>query len=710
MEDETTALEGGQQWDLAKVGARWQQELERAQRYFRSWHDRCVKIEKIYLDQQSDQTNAAKRRFPMLWANTSVLQPAVYARVPQPVVERRFKDAQPVARMASELVERNLAYMGDEADIDSIMRAVRDDFLLCARGTVWLRYEADFEPLDMGVQPSDPPANGALPAGLLGGLRSGLPGGMGEDGGAPPEAISDERVCIDYVHWSDFLHSPARRWKDVTWVARRVPMTDEEMEKRFGSDAMTSLQSQAAGSNKGSNQTERAENEGKTHVWEIWCKSENYTVWIADGAPVALEVSEPPLDLTHFWPCPRPAYGTMSTSSLIPVPDYVYYQQQCDEIDLLTKRVNKLTDQLRLKVFYPSGDGAISPAIEKAMRPENDTVMVPIPEWAAFTDKGGSKAIVTLPIDEVQKVIIACIQARKQLIEDVYQITGISDIVRGDTQASETATAQRIKSQWGSIRIRDRQAELARFARDIIRLAGEIICDQFQPETLMLVSGIKLPTMAEKQQVQLQMQQMQMAAQQAAARAEQMGQPAPPPPQMPPQLEQMMQQPTIDEVVQLLRNDSIRGFQIDIETDSTIEPDEDAEKQRRMEFVQMIGGFLQQAGAMAQQNPMLVPVMVETLLFAARGFRAGRQLESTLEQVGAQFSEAATAPKQPPEPPAEQMIKLKTAEVKAGAEQRKAELGLAQAEIEHRAVLEQARGEAAAQALQQSQAQQAAYQ
>ncbi|MGO8123030.1 hypothetical protein ACC728_18600 [Rhizobium ruizarguesonis] len=711
MEDETTALEGGQQWDLAKVGARWQQELERAQRYIKSWHDRCVKIEKIYLDQQSDQTNAAKRRFPMLWANTSVLQPAVYARVPQPVVERRFKDAQPVARIASELVERNLAYMGDEADIDSIMRAVRDDFLLCARGTVWLRYEADFEPLDMGVQPSDAPANGGLPEGLLGGLPAGLlGGGMGEDGGAPPEAISDERVCIDYVHWSDFLHSPARRWKDVTWVARRVPMTDEEMEKRFGQDAMTSLQAQAAGSNKGSNQTERAENEGKTHVWEIWCKSENYTVWIADGAPVALEVSEPPLDLTHFWPCPRPAYGTMSTSSLIPVPDYVYYQQQCDEIDLLTKRVNKLTDQLRLKVFYPSGDGAISPAIEKAMRPENDTVMVPIPEWAAFTDKGGSKAIVTLPIDEVQKVIIACIQARKQLIEDVYQITGISDIVRGDTQASETATAQRIKSQWGSIRIRDRQSELARFARDIIRLAGEIICDQFQPETLMLVSGIKLPTMAEKQQVQMQMQQMQMAAQQAAARAQQMGQPAPPPPQMPPQLEQMMQQPTIDEVVQLLRNDSIRGFQIDIETDSTIEPDEDAEKQRRMEFVQMIGGFLQQAGAMAQQNPMLVPVMVETLLFAARGFRAGRQLESTLEQVGAQLSEAATAPKPPPEPPSEQVIKLKTAQVKAGAEQRKAELGVAQAEIEHRAVVEQARGEAAAQALQQFQAQQPAYQ
>ncbi|TBA65351.1 hypothetical protein [Rhizobium ruizarguesonis] len=699
MADEAESLPDGG-FDLAKVGAHWQQELERAQRYFKSWIDRCVKIEKIYL-QQADQ-QSAKRRFPMLWANTSVLQPAVYARVPQPVVERRFKDSQPVARMASELVERNLAFTADDADLDSIMRAVRDDFLLCARGTVWLRYEADFEPIDMGVEPSD--AAGAPGEGFLS-------GGMGDNGAPTAEQITDERVCIDYVHWSDFLHSPARRWKDVTWVARRVPMTDEEFDKRFP-EGRASLAANGAGSNHGTNQTERAQNEGKTYVWEIWCKSENYTVWSAEGSPVALEVSEPPLKLTRFFPCPRPAFGTLSTGSLIPVPDYVYYQGQCDEIDILTKRINKLTDQLRLKVFYPSGDGSVSPAIEKAMRPDNDTVMVPIPEWAAFTDKGGSNAIVTLPIDQVQKVIVACIEVRKQLVEDVYQITGISDIVRGDTQASETATAQRIKSQWGSIRIRDRQAELARFARDIVNLAGEIICDQFQPETLMLVSGIQLPTAAQKQQVQMQMQQQQMAQQQAAMRAQQIGQPAPPPqpPQLPPEMQKMMEQPTIDEVVQLLRNDSVRGFRIDIETDSTIEPDEDAEKQRRMEFVQMVGGFMQQAGAIAQQTPMLVPVMVETLLFAARGFRAGRQLENTLEQVGAQLSQSATAPKPPPEPTPEQMINLKTAQVKAGAEEKKAQLSVAQAQIEHQTTVEQARSDMAAQALQQFQQQPPAYQ
>jgi hypothetical protein len=203
-----------------------------------------------------------------------------------------------------------------------------------------------------------------------------------------------------------------------------------------------------------------------------------------------------------------------------------------------------------------------------------------------------------------------------------------------------------------------------------------------------------------------------MAQQQAARRAQQTGEPAPPPqpPQLPPEMQKMMEQPTIDEVVQLLRNDSVRGFRIDIETDSTIEPDEDAEKQRRMEFVQMVGGFMQQAGAIAQQTPMLVPVMVETLLFAARGFRAGRQLENTLEQVGAQLSQSATAPKPPPEPTPEQMINLKTAQVKAGAEEKKAQLSVAQAQIEHQTTVEQARSAMAAQALQQFQQQPPAYQ
>jgi len=661
--DDETAPQEEQSYDLAKVGRKWKGELERYARYAEKYKTRCEKIEKLYLQQSSQDTS--DRNYAMLWANTSVLQPAVYARVPQPAVERRFKDPDPVARVGSEMVERILTYQMERGDLDSLMKQCRDDYLLFARGVAWIRYEADIESVDMGVEVSETIEEEQSEATL------------------PEERITGERICVDYVHWSDFAHSPARVWNDVTWVARRVPMTDDEIKKRFGGEAFTKLSAEVIGAPKGKTTAERAQSAGKTGIWEIWCKSENYTVWLADGSAQALEVSEPPLKLEGFWPCPRPAYGTTSTGSLIPVPDYVYYQGQVEEIDALTKRIAKLTDQLRLMGFYPAGDGDVSSAIEQALAPTNDEIMVPIPSWAAFADKGGAGAIVWLPIDQVQKVIVACVEARKQMIEDVYQITGISDIVRGDSEASETATAQRIKSQWGSIRIRDRQAEIARFGRDIIRMAGEVVCDLFQPETMMVMSGVKLMTSQQKQQVQLQQQQYQMIAQ----RAQQMGvQPPPPPPPAPPK--EMMDDPAIDDVVQMLRNDNIRGFRIDIETDSTIEPDEDAEKKNRMEFASVIGQFIAQAGPVAQEMPMLVPVLGEVLLFVARGFRTGRQLENSLEEAIGMVSQAATAPKPPPQPSPDEQIKLQTTQVKANAEQQKAKLSVVQAGLEHRQAMQ----------------------
>jgi pyruvate/2-oxoglutarate dehydrogenase complex dihydrolipoamide acyltransferase (E2) component len=655
-------------YDLVSVGSEWKTKLEESTRYFESYFKRCAAIEKIYLGQKNDAASK-DTRFAMLWANISVLQPAVYARTPEPAVERRFKDSDPVARTASEMTERVLTYQMETADIDSLLRQVRDDFLLFGRGAAWLRYEADIESSDVGVETTETEQLEAKEAAQL----------------EPQERITGERTPVDYVHWSDFLHSPARRWEDVTWVARRVPMSKDDIIERFGEEAYDKISSQIIDSNKGKTDADRAQSAGKTGIWEIWCKTEKYVVWTAEGAHEALEVSEPPLELEEFWPCPRPAYATTSTGSLIPVPDYAYYQAQCDEIDGLTKRIADLTDQLRLKIFYPAGDGSLGPAIEKAMSPNNNTIMVPISDWANFAEKGGGKAVVTLPIDEIQKVITACIENRKQLMDDVYQITGISDIVRGDSAASETATAQRIKTQWGSIRIRDRQAELARYARDVVRMAGEIVCDLFQGETLMLMSGIKLPTNAEKQQAQMAMQQFQMVAQ----RAQMMGQQPPQPPMDPNQLQQMLQQPSIDDVVQLLRDDNIRGFRIDIETDSTIEPDEDAEKQRRMEFAQVLGGFIQQAGPIAAQEPMLVPVMGEVMLFVARGFRAGRQLEGSLEEMVQNLTQKAAQPPPPPQPSPDEQIKLQTTQVKAQAEQQKAQMSVQQAALEHHTALQQ---------------------
>ena len=58
-------------------------------------------------------------------------------------------------------------------------------------------------------------------------------------------------------------------------------------------------------------------------------------------------------------------------------------------------------------------------------------VLVPISNWAAF---GGSKeVIVWLPIDMIATTITALVALRKQVIEDIYQIMGLADIMRGET-------------------------------------------------------------------------------------------------------------------------------------------------------------------------------------------------------------------------------------------------------------------------------------
>jgi hypothetical protein len=490
-----------------EVSAKWLDVIARYDRAFRTWGERVKKVHKIYTDERNNSEmdgNTGNRKLNIYWANIQTLQPAIYQKLPQPSVSRRWKDDDRIARVASEMIERSVTYMFDCQDMDGVMRQVRDDYLHGARGQAWVRYEPEIE----------------------------------------DDQLMAEYVPIDYIAWSDFGHNVARSWSEVTCVWRKAYMTRAEGEKRFGDKV------QEVGLDHKPDEDESREDDptvlrmDKATVYEIWDKASRKVYFIAKSyGKGPLEVAEPFLEFEGFFPCPRPAYGTMKAQSLIPVPDYVLYQDQLAEIDELTQRMGKLLDGLKLVGFYPSSSDEASVAIEKAAKPGVENVLIPIPAFGEFKEGGGiAGKIEWWPVEQVVKVLQGCFEARKQLIDDIYQITGISDIVRGESDANETATAQQIKTQWGSIRIRDRQHELARFARDVARLVAEVICDKFQPETLLAMTNMKLPTDQEVQQQQaLQALQAQLAAQQAPpspspVAAPQGGPPGPvaPPPGGPP--------------------------------------------------------------------------------------------------------------------------------------------------------------------------------
>lgn len=595
QEQEATSGEA----QIDKDQAHWKRELERSEKHFKEkFWPRAEKLYKLYA-RQSDEADG-KKKYAMLWANTEVLKPSIYARPPVPQVSRRYKDKDPVGRLAAELLERASSYEFERMNVDSSLRSVRDDLLLPGRGQVWLRYEAEFAEDKMGK-----------------------------------EMVKAHRSVCEYLHYTQFLHEPVRRWEEVGWVAKKTYMTDKEGKERF-KDAWKNveLDNKADSTSESDSMKDPAlvdAQHAKATVYEIWCKKSRKTIFVAKSCDHVLETAEPLLDFENFFPCPKPVFSTLTNNSLIPTPDYKYYQDQADEVDFLTNRIDKLMEGLKVVGFYPSGaDGDVSSAIEKALSPTTENQMIGIASWAAFGERGGSNAIVWLPIKDVGETIKACVEIRNQVIQDIYQITGISDILRGSTEASETATAQQLKAQWGGVRIRDRQQEMARFARDITRMTCEIIAEQFDPEYILEMANMKRPDpppppppmqppqpTGDPQQDQAAMMAMQQAQQQAE------------------QAMQAFQQENakFDAAIALLQDERLRGFRIDIETDSTIQPDENAEKERRTEFVTAVGGLIQQAVPLVQQVPEMAALIRETLLFTARGFRAGRQLEDQIEQT-----------------------------------------------------------------------------
>lgn len=574
------------------------------------WSTQRENLDRLY--SREERADSADREYAIFWANIEVLKPATYARTPVPVVAPRHKQPNPIASSASELLERSLITTFDVSDVDGCMKEVRDEFLRYSRGTGWAR---------LGVDRNEV-----------------------------------ERVEFDHVTGDDFAHDPARTWREVTWVARRAWLTRKKGAERFDKILKPLGKSFKEVPLKKRDPNSAAHNpKDKAAVWEFWDKETGQVVWIAEDFDFILDQSEPWLDLSSFWPCPKPAYGTLAPKTLKPVPDIRQYKDQIEEINEYTARIAALSEQLRLKGFYPSGAGELSDAIETALKSVDDrAVLVPISSWAQFGGASPKDMVVWLPVKDVLELVRGLVELRRVVIDDVYQITGIADIVRGQSDPNETLGAQQLKSQWGSARIRERQNELIRFARDLTRISGEIMAENFQPKTLMDMAQMKLPTAEEKAKVKAQLDQMQDQA--------------------PPELKKMMDKPSFEEVMEFLSDDRTRGFTIEIETDSTIQPDEDAEKNRRTEFVTAVGGLFQQAAPLVQQAPQLGPFMGEVLKFAAQGFRAGRPLESAIDQLVDQMQQMAVQAQQPPqEPPPDPAMEAKQAEAQMKLEGLKAQ-------------------------------------
>ena len=281
---------------------------------FSRWNARVKKLIKRYRDDTRGQSNNETAKFNILWSNVQTLIPAVYSKLPKADVSRRFGDNDPTSRVASNIIERAIDFEIEHyPDFRDTMRHCVEDRFLGGRGVAWVRYEPHVAPQgigDDGLEVADDV----------------------ESAEGQPEQIEYECAPVDYVHWRDFGHSPARTWEEVTCVWRWVYMTQEALEERFGEEKAKQIPLDS-GPEPLNPYKESKNNNTRAKICELWCKETNKVYWLCKGLPVFIDERDDPLGLESFFPCPKPLYATTTSDSLIPVPDFVLYQDQAVELE-----------------------------------------------------------------------------------------------------------------------------------------------------------------------------------------------------------------------------------------------------------------------------------------------------------------------------------------------------------------------------------------
>jgi hypothetical protein len=620
----------------------WYKTIMGYERSYKRWEARVDRIVKKYKDDSRYDRNP-NARFNILWSNVQTIQPAIFARLPRPDVSRRFRDNDPIGRVASMMLERALEFeLEHYGDYKSAMNNAVLDRLLGGRGVAWVRYE----PHIVGEMADE--ADGAPDDGYQVSEDS--------DEAETPEAMeveNQERIeyecCpVDYVHWRDFGHTVGRTWEEVTAVWRKVYMSRPALCERFGEELGYKIPLDTKPDDlKQSYKSDDGVYEAL--IYEIWDKETGKVLWISKSLGKILDERDDPLGLENFWPCPKPLYSTLTTDSLEPIPDFVIYQDQARELDVLCDRIDGLINALKVRGVYDASASELQRLFSEG---ENNT-MIPVHNWMAFAEKQGMKGAIDLvDLAPFASALMSCYQAMEQVKGQIYELMGIADIQRGQTDPTETLGAQIIKSNNAAGRLKTQQHAVVDFATSLLTIKAQIICNHFTDDTLVKISGA----------MQLSEQDKQY----------------------------------IPQAIALLRDEAAKNFRIEVTSDSMIYQDEQQEKADRTAFLAAVGQFISMALPTAQAAPEMTPMLLEMLKFGVTAFKAGKQLEGIIDQTADDMKKQYDATKGQPKPPPVEIQKAQM-DAQGKMQQLQMQAQLEQAKLQGQMELEKAKQEYQAQ-------------
>jgi hypothetical protein len=562
---------------------------EREKQFKTGWWKTAESAVRMY-DAESGEQNGSDNPYNILYSNTEVLLPSLYSNTPKPDVRARFskENLKPIP----EVIERYLTILSDPADpgVESLDQAMSENTLsslTAGMGFIRLRYYSDR----------------AVP------------------------------LVFDAGHYKGIIWPKTRKWSKLPWIAFRHELTKEELFAQF------KIKSEDEVNFSLSDEVEDEEDKTKplgTVVYELWVKERKKVYYLCpDWQDILLSEEDDPLKLSGFFPTPGLMLMTAKPGKISPIPLYQYYRNQAEELNRVTVRLNKILSAIRVRGAYNS---LLGEDLQKILSDnELENALVPASESGALLSQSGGfdRHIWMLPLDKLITVAVQLYQARQQIKQVIYELTGISDIIRGSSVASETATAQDLKNKWGTIRLRKMQTIVADYVRDLYRMAVDCSSKVLPPEKWKEMTQMDIPLAAEKQVAQQQLQFLAQQQMQAAQMAQMQGQPPSPPKPPDPQLIKTLQSPTMEEVLEKISSDANRTYTINVQTSSTVDMDTGTDKQEVQEFMNAMGQLMSGLAPLTQLGPTGLEASKAILIAVCQRFKFGLQIVDSIEAIQA---------------------------------------------------------------------------
>ena len=578
-----------------KDTAYWAKQLEIAysDEKYKRWRKLSKDITRRYRNQAfiSDKDMKAQKLddttkgYNLLYRNVSVRLPFILPFIPKVQVDRTNRDADGVARTASQILERVTNKIIECPQFKRALSYAKLDAELSNFGVIWVSY---------------------APFYTEGGLLR-------------------EDITFDYVGHDDFIWQKSKHWDDCGWVARRLRMRDEDVKKQFPRLRFdgTLTDAELDEVEKQGLIDEKDRDDKTVSVYEIWDKWDRKVYIYHPTFKRMLAVYDYPYEID--FPCARPLSYDDFIDSTVPVPRHAQYLAQYEAIDRINAKLTAMKDTLRVVGAY---DASVAD-FGKIFDADNENRMIGLKNTEKYQGKPLSDMIWLYDNSSVVASMESLKVTRDEYIADVQKGLGIYDVLEGETKATEAYGTNRLKGSFGTMRLQDDQKDAIYFVQDTIRIACDIICQTFEPLSLLTYSTIEYSTET---------------------------------------LDQIMQ------AIDLLKTEALKNTRLTISLEDVRSYYDADYKANISELWTNVFAQLDKVSAMVQTIPEMAIIAKPAIMSMIRGYKVGafveQEMETAIDNAIAAYQERMSQPQQP----TPEMVKAQNEQQKLALDAQKLQL------------------------------------